>query len=111
MDPLLLSDREWAAVAPRLPRRRPTGRPRADDRQCLEAVLWMLLNGARWQDLPRGGAAPVTAWRRLRHWQGTGAWPRIWLAYLGSLDAAGRKRWSRALLKVAFVPAHQAQRR
>jgi transposase len=111
MDPILLSDRQWAAIAPRLPRRRPTGRPRADDRCCLDAVLWVLVSGARWRDLPPGRVAPMTAWRRLRNWQEAGAWPRIWQAYLGSLDAAGRKRWSRALLKGAFVPAHQAQRR
>jgi transposase len=74
-------------------------------------VLHVLLNGCRWHDLPAGSAAPVTAWRRLRIWQETGAWPRIWQAYLGSLDAAGRRLWGRALVSGAFVPAHKAERR
>jgi transposase len=105
MRQLLVSDRQWVAIAPRMPGHRRTGRPRVDDRQCLEAVLHVLLNGCRWHDLPAGSTAPVTAWRRLRIWQETGAWPRIWQAYLGGLDAAGRRLWGRALVSGAFVPA------
>jgi transposase len=112
MTETLLSDAQWARVAAALPlRRAKKGRPRVEDRRCLEAVLHLLATGGGWEDLPAGAAARATAWERLRRWQETGAWPRIWQAYLGTLDAAGRKLWSRAFLGGAFVPAHKGERR
>lgn len=112
MTETLLSDAQWARVAAALPlRRAKKGRPRVEDRRCLEAVLHLLATGGGWEDLPAGAAPRTTAWERLRRWQETGAWPRIWQAYLGTLDAAGRKLWSRAFLGGAFVPAHKGERR
>src|SRR5438128_889642 len=51
----VLTDEQWARIEPHLPRYAPSprgGRPRADDRECLEGVLWLLRTGARWQDMP-----------------------------------------------------------
>jgi transposase len=104
MTETLLPDAQWARVAAALPARRAKkGRPRVDDRRCLEAILYLLATGGGWEDLPPGTVACTTAWERLRRWQETGAWARIWQAYLGTLDAAGRKLWSRAFLGGAFV--------
>lgn len=49
----MLTDEQWVRIAPLLPPPKPRGRRRADDRQTLEGILWMLKTGARWQDLPR----------------------------------------------------------
>lgn len=106
-----LSDQQWDLIRPCLPRRGRDGRPRIDERRVLEAVLLVLANGWRWRDLPGAAVAPATAWRHLRVWQEVGAWPRIWRAYLGSLDSSGRRLWSGALMKGAFVPAHKDERR
>jgi transposase len=107
-----LSDSQWDLVRPCLPRPAGGGRPRADQRQVLEAVLLVLANGWRWKDLPAGGGvAPATAWRHLRVWQQAGVWPRMWRAYVLSLDPAGRRLWSKALLACAFIPAHKEERR
>ena len=51
----VLTDGQWERVAPHLPVHAPSpkgGRPREDDRECLEGVLWLLRSGARWQDIP-----------------------------------------------------------
>ena len=48
----LLTDDHWKRLAPRFPKHPPSpkgGRPRADDRECLEGLLWLLRTGARWQ--------------------------------------------------------------
>jgi transposase len=57
-----------------------TGRPRADDRRTIEGILFVLITGCRWQDLPREYGAPTTAWRRLKRWGEEGVWERIWRA-------------------------------
>jgi transposase len=106
-----LSDLQWTLVRPCLPRPARGGRPRADERRVLEAVLLVLANGWRWNDLPLGDVAPATAWRHLRVWQQAGVWPRMWRAYVAGLDPAGRRLWSKALLACAFIPAHREERR
>lgn len=73
----LLTDAEWAAIRPHLPPRPRFGRPRADDRRVVAAILWVLRNEAPWCALPPPYGDPVTAWRRHRAWRAAGVWPRI----------------------------------
>jgi transposase len=106
-----LSDAQWAVIQPQLPPPARTGRPRADDRRTLDAILYVLRTGCRWQELPAAYGAPVTAWRRLRTWQEQGVWQRIWQTLLASLDAQHRLDWSTAFLDGSFVPAKKGARR
>ena len=46
-----LSDKEWAIIAPLLPSK-PRGVPRADDRQVLNGIFYILRTGSPWRDLP-----------------------------------------------------------
>lgn len=100
-----LTDRQWAFIHPLLPPPARTGRPRADDRRTIEAILYVLITGCRWQDLPRDYGAPATAWRRLKRWGEAGIWERIWRAALAALDVQGKLDWSLAFLDGSFVPA------
>jgi transposase len=46
----ILTDEQWERIAPLLPEHAPSpkgGRPWADDRDCLEGILWLLRSGAR----------------------------------------------------------------
>lgn len=101
-----LSDAQWQRIAPLLPMPARTGRPRADDRHVIEAILFVLKSGCRWADLPTEyGIHPSTAWRRLAAWEHDGTWERLWRAFLASLDAEGKLRWAEAFLDGSFVPA------
>ena len=100
-----LTDAQWRRIRPWVPPPARTGRTRADDRQTLNGILWVLRSGARWQDVPRQYGSPTTCWRRLVTWQTAGVWTRIWQALLKSLDAQDRLRWSQAFLDGSFVPA------
>lgn len=103
-----LSDEQWSKVAKFLPKPKPHcqgGRPRADDRACLEGILWVLRSGARWKDLPECFPSPSTCWRRLRDWEQAGIWLKIWRAFLGELDEAGRLDWHETFADGSFSPA------
>jgi len=65
MSTVHLTDRQWAFIRPRSPRVG-RGRPRADDRRTIEGILYVLITGCRWQDLPREHGSPTTVWRRLK---------------------------------------------
>jgi putative transposase of IS4/5 family DUF4096 len=43
---------QWVFIRPYLPPPACTGRPRADDRWTIEGILYVLITGCRWQDLP-----------------------------------------------------------
>jgi transposase len=92
---------------PPLPAR--TGRPRANDRRTIEGILYILITGCRWQDLPREYGAPTTLWRRLERWGKEGIWEGIWerscRATLAYLDQQRKLDWSMAFLDGSFAPA------
>lgn len=100
-----LTDQQWAFIRQLLPPPARTGRPRADDRRTIEGILYVLITGCRWQDLPREYGAPTTAWERLKRWGEEGVWERIWRAALAALDQQGRLDWTMAFLDGSFAPA------
>ena len=100
-----LTDDQWAFIQPLLPPRAWTGRPRADDRRTIEGILYVLITGCRWQDLPREYGAPTTVWRRLKRWGDAGVWERIWRVALAVLDFRGQLDWTMAFLDGSFAPA------
>lgn len=100
-----LTDTQWGFIRPFLPPPARTGRPRADDRRTIEGILYVLITGCRWQDLPREYGAPTTVWRRLKRWGEEGIWERIWRAALVALDQCGQLDWSMAFLDGSFAPA------
>ena len=64
----MLTDEQWHRVAPHLPAHPPSpkgGRPRANDRECLEGILWLLRTGARWQDIPVDTAQAIRQFANL----------------------------------------------
>ncbi len=91
-----VTDAQWARIQPYLPKsvRSPRGgRPRADDRACLEGILWVLRTGARWRDLPEAYPSPATCWRRLGAWEDADVWEDLWRAFLSELDQQGLIGW------------------
>ena len=99
------TDRQWAFIQPFLPPPARTGRPRAEDRRTVEGILYVLIMGCRWKDLPRQYGAPTTIWRRLKRWGEAGVWERIWRAALIALDLRGQLDWTMGFLDGSFAPA------
>jgi transposase len=71
-----LSNGQWAAIEPLLPkppkRADGKGRPRRDDRDVLNGILWILRSGARWPDLPSRFPPYNTCHRRFMEWTRAG---------------------------------------
>lgn len=103
-----LTEEQWQKIEPLLPKpkkSRKGGRPPADNRACLEGILWLLRSGARWQDLPKEYPSASTCWRRLHAWEERGLWLKIWRTFLGELDAQGKLDWSETFADGSFAPA------
>ncbi|RKG84404.1 IS5 family transposase [Corallococcus sp. CA049B] len=106
----LVPDAFWQRVAPLLPPPRPKkklGRPRADDRAALEAIVFVLRSGIPWEMLPRKqfGLSGMTAWRRLEEWTRAGVWEQLQARLLDELGMRGKVDFSRASIDSSSVRA------
>lgn len=72
-----LTDEQWEYIQPLLPPHAKEGKPRADDRQTINAILYVLKTGTPWNDLPGEYGDDSTANRRLIRWEDEGVWKRI----------------------------------
>jgi transposase len=104
----MVTDALWAEIQPLLPRRKKSskgGAPSADDRLCLEGILYVLRGGIAWRLMPMEFPSPTTCWRRLRDWTKLGIWAKLQQILLQDLEDARRIKWSRAVIDSASVRA------
>jgi len=73
-----LSDAQWERIQDLLPGRSGTpGRPAANNRLFVDAVLWIAKTGAPWRDLPERFGDWNKDFRRLDRWAKRGAWKAV----------------------------------
>ena len=101
-----LTDAQWERIAPLLPVHQPSpkgGRPRADDRECLEGILWLLRTGARWQDIPVDLPSGSTCWRRLQEWASEDILEKVQAVLVEQLHELGRVDLDELLADATFI--------
>ena len=70
-----ISDRTWTLIEPHLMGRKGTwGGNARDNRQFINAVVWILRTGAPWRDLPPDLGDWKNTQRRFCRWRDKGAW-------------------------------------
>jgi transposase len=87
-----LDDVKWNMIVPFLPPKANEGRPRADDRAIINGILFVLITGCRWIDVPRMYGDDSTMNRRLKNWEKLGVWKGIMNAITSYEYADGRVR-------------------
>jgi transposase len=108
----VLADEQWARIEPHLPKYVPSargGRPRANDRECLEGILWLLRSGARWRDVPVDMPSGCTCWRRLQEWAGEGILEEIHAQLIEELGTLGKLHLKELLADATFIRAKKGE--
>ena len=104
-----LKDPQWEIVAPMLSSGRSgpglKGRPRRDNRQVLEGILWILRTGARWKDLPAEFPPYQTCHRRFGEWTRDGTLVRILKSLVADMESRGGIDLSEAFIDGTFSGA------
>lgn len=73
-----LTDQQWKRIKPLLPKPAKTGRPREDDQEVINGILYVLSTGCRWKDMPHDiDTSPSTSNRRLLEFQKRQVWQKI----------------------------------
>lgn len=100
-----LTARQFQLIAPLLVSRpRRTGRPRADVKDVLDGVLYVLSTGCRWSDLPHDyGVSYVTCYRYFRRWIISGKLKKIFEFLKGETNRRNFLHWRNAYLDASVV--------
>ena len=72
-----LTDDQWKLLVPSIPLTAYTSRPRADDRSCINGMLYVLMSGCRWMDMPTKYGSYKIVWERHKKWSDKGVWKNI----------------------------------
>jgi putative transposase len=103
----LLSDDQWALIAPFLPvRTGRSGRPFADARTMVEGIVYRYRTGIAWRDLPRVFGPWQTVWKWHRRMAGDGSWDTVLAALTAHADQVGVVDWSLSVDSM-IARAHQ----
>lgn len=103
-DRTLLSDCQWAKVAPHLPaeEKSPGRKPAGGNRLFLEAILFVVRTSVPWRDLPGHFGHWNSIYKRFARWAEKGVWETVFSALtVGNLDLR------EAALDSTYVRVHQ----
>ena len=99
---LMLEDRVWERMAPRLPGKvGDPGRSGVDNRLFVEAVLWLVRTGIPWRDLPAIFGSWNSNFVHFSRWSKAGVWDRLFAAMADDPD------FEYILIDSTIVRAHQ----
>ncbi|PZT84562.1 MAG: IS5 family transposase [Gordonia sp. (in: high G+C Gram-positive bacteria)] len=103
----ILSDAQWALIALMLPARTGRqGRPFADARTMVEAIIYRYRCGIPWRDLPEVYGPWQTVWTWHRRMAEEGTWDTVLATLTAAADAEGLIDWSVAV-DSTIARAHQ----
>lgn len=92
-----VDDALWAQLEPILGSdkvRVKPGRPRRDDRQIFDGLIWLARTGSQWAAAPRGFGPKSTVHERFSEWVREGKLARAWAVLLAAYDAELGLDWS-----------------
>jgi transposase len=102
-----LDDARWSRIEPFLPPKAKEGKPRADDRAVVNGILYVLITGCRWVDIPPEYGDDSTANRRLRRWERDCVWKRIMGALIDEGYGSGTIRMEELSIDSSTVAARK----
>ncbi len=111
---LQLSDKQWEIISeffPDPPPRPRGGRPPRSNRDCLEGILFVLLTGCRWKDLPKSFPSKSVCHQRFQNWTQLGIFQQVWQQLLLLKKKLGELNLETIIGDGAFIPAKKGAMR
>ena len=99
-DLFMLSEAQMRRIAPQFPLSH--GVPRVDDRRVISGIVFVLKNGLRWRDAPRGYGPHKTIYNRFVRWSRLGVFSKIFAELAGN---AGKPY--RVMIDATHLKAHR----
>lgn len=107
-----LTDAQWQRIQPLLPKPARAGRTRADDREVINGILYVLATGCGWEYLPHDiQASYQTCHRRLLEYQRRRVWQKILRELLKEAARKGRLNLKNAYHDASVVTSKKGARK
>ena len=107
-----LTDGQWHSLQRYVPCPTRTGRPRADEREVLNGILYVLHTGCRWEDMPHDiQASPKTCHRRLLEYQRRRVWQRMVAELRKEADRRGLLNLKNCYHDASVVKSRKGQKK
>ena len=87
-DLFLLSEAQMRQIEPYFPLSH--GVPRVDDRRVISGIVFVIRNGLRWRDAPRGYGPHKTIYNRFVRWSRLGVFNKIFAELARKAGKSGR---------------------
>ncbi len=100
-----LTDKQWSMIEPNLPKPAHTGRPRCNDRTTINGIIYVLISGCRWSEMPNRYGFKSTAHLRFQKLQQKGIWKKILRCAIKSAHASGKLNLQKISVDSSTVPA------
>jgi transposase len=71
----------------------PMGRPRADQRQCLDGMIYRARTGCQWNHLPTQFGSDSTVHRTVCRWDSKGVFDRLWAVLIYHCEELQAVHW------------------
>ncbi|PIN95410.1 MAG: hypothetical protein COU45_07205 [Nitrosopumilus sp. CG10_big_fil_rev_8_21_14_0_10_33_7] len=104
-----LSDNQWNMISKHLPKPAKTGRPRHDDRTTINGIIYVLICGCRWSEMPKRFGSKSTAHRRLQTWQQNNIWKNILSDAIKSAHFSGKLQLQKMSVDSSSIPAKKGE--
>ena len=104
-----ITNKQWDMIEPHLPKPAKTGRPRADDRTMINAIIFVLITGCRWIDLPARYGSKSSAHRRFQDLQQKGIWKKILKCVIASANKSGKINLQKISVDSSSIPAKKRE--
>jgi len=100
-----LTEQQWKMISSMIPPAKIRGRRPTSSRRILNGILWILLTGAPWKDLPRKYPPYQTCHRRFQEWTKAGVFREIVRALAKDLKERDGIDLTESFIDGTFVPA------
>ena len=100
-----LTDKQWNMMEPHIPKPAKTGRPRNNDRTTINGIIYVLISGCRWAEMPKRYGFKSTANRRLQDWQQKGVWKKMLKCIISSADKSGKINLQKISVDSSSIPS------
>ena len=97
-----LRNDQWLRIKDLLPgKKSDAGRTALDNRQFIDAVLWVARTGSHWRELPPSFGKWNSVFQRYNRWSGKGVWESLFKALADDPD------FEYVMMDATIVRAHQ----
>ena len=92
-----------------IPKPAKTGRPRCDDRTTINGIIYVLICGCRWSEMPKRYGSKSTVHLRLQNWQQKDVWKKILSCVIKSAHKQNKIHLRNISIDSSSIPAKKRE--